>query len=384
MKKIIQVLHPITRLIVGGAQENTMYTAAFINKEQFDIDVLSGPQIGSEGSLIEELRSYGIPLIITPYLVRQINPYFDLRAYNELKKVMHSKNYNIVHTHSSKAGILGRCAARQAKVPIIIHTVHGWGFHDYLPITKRFLFILLERLCANFTDILIVVSHSDIAKGIKAGIGNFNQYRLIRSAIPLEKFNPDNYSKSRSRIELDIPQNAIVIGNVGRFSQQKNPFDWVKIAGEISRSVPDSFFLLVGDGPFYKDVENRLEEEGIRIRTLLTGLRRDIPNLMAAMDIFMITSLWEGLPRAIPQAMAMRKPLLAYRTNGIIEAIEISKAGFLCEPGDHLQMVANCIRLVNSPESRKKFGNNGRKYAINVFDLNHMINKISDLYLELL
>ena len=167
----IPVLHVITRLIVGGAQENTLYTASCMDKTRYRLDVVCGPQTGSEGSLIEEARAQGIPVTIIPSLVRQVNPLQDLKALMALHRFIRKGGYTIVHTHSSKAGILGRLAARLAGAPVIVHTVHGWSFHDYMPAITRRIYILLERWMARFTDAIIVVAEKDIDKGLRAGIG---------------------------------------------------------------------------------------------------------------------------------------------------------------------------------------------------------------------
>jgi len=384
MPQNIPILHIITRLIVGGAQENTMYTAAMLDKTLFDVEIVSGPQTGSEGSLIEEVRSRNIHLIIIPDLLREISPFHDFTTYHKLVALMKTKSFTIVHTHSSKAGILGRLAARKADVPIVIHTIHGWSFHEHLTIVKKYLYILLERITANLTDVLVVVTKRDIDKGLFHKIGTLNQYYLIRSAIPLEEFDPGRTNRMAMRNMLGIPEKATVIGNVGRFSSQKNPLDWVHVAGEIGRKDPNTFFLLVGDGPLRLQVENQLKSEEIFNRTILTGLRRDVPNMLSTMDIFLLTSLWEGLPRVIPQSMAMEIPIVANSVDGITEAITDGVNGFLCSPGDKSQMVERCMQLVNNSRLRMTMGKQGRVYALNEFDLRVMINKITNLYENLL
>jgi glycosyltransferase involved in cell wall biosynthesis len=380
----IRVLHPITRLIVGGAQENTMYTAALLDKQRFYVELLSGPQTGSEGSLIEEVRQRDIPLTIFPDLLRQINPLHDLTALWKMKHFMEKGKYSIVHTHSSKAGIIGRLAARMAKTPLIVHTVHGWSFHDYMsPVTRR-IYILLERWIAKFSDVLIVVTERDIKKGLQAGIGRQEQYRLIRSAIPLDEFDPRLVDRQEVRQELHLPTEAIVIGNVGRFSAQKNPLDWVRVAGKVGQACPQARFLLVGDGPLRLQVERALQQEGIADQTTLTGLRRDVPRMLAAMDVFMLTSLWEGLPRVIPQAMAMGLPVVANRADGVTEAIQDGSSGYLCSPGEIEQMAECCIDLARNPLKRQEMGHRGQAYASQEFDLRTMIASLEALYDELI
>jgi glycosyltransferase involved in cell wall biosynthesis len=375
-----RVLHAITRLIVGGAQENTMYTAALLDPDRFQVQVLSGPQTGSEGSLIEQVRARGVPLTILPDLLRQVSPLHDLKALWRLWRYIKDGKYTVVHTHSSKAGILGRLAARLAQTPVIIHTVHGWSFHDYMHPVVRQMYILLERWMATFSDALIVVSEQDRKKGLEAGIGRPEQYHLIRSAIPLDEFCPAGIDRQAIRSQLGIPPGAVVIGNVGRFSAQKNPLDWVRIAGKIARACPDVFFLLVGDGPLRDNVEEEIRKEGIQDRILLTGLRRDVRCLLAAMDIFLMTSLWEGLPRSLAQAMAMGLPVVANRVDGVAEGIQDGRTGYLVHPGELDQAAQYCIHLAQGRVAREAFGKRGRKFARASFDLRTMITQIEDIY----
>jgi glycosyltransferase involved in cell wall biosynthesis len=379
----IPVLHPITRLIVGGAQENTMYTAARLDKTRFAAIIVSGPQTGSEGSLIETVRELGVSLEILPELVREINPWKEISALWKLYRLIKTGNFIIVHTHSSKAGILGRIAAKLAGAPIIVHTVHGWSFHDRMNPILRQIYIRLEKFCVAFTDAMIVVADQDIKKGLQAGIGPAGQYHLIRSAIPLDQFSIDNVDKDQVRRELGLPLYVPVLGNVGRFSPQKNPLDWLRVAKLIAERVPNCFFLMVGDGPLRSEVEALIADFGLSDRFVLTGLRRDVPQLMAAMDVFLLTSLWEGLPRVIPQAMAMGLPVIANRADGTIEAIDHGRTGFLCDPGSLTEMANYCIKLLTDLEQSQKMGLRGQAFAHQEFDLDNMISQIERLYNDL-
>jgi glycosyltransferase involved in cell wall biosynthesis len=376
----IPVLHLITRLIVGGAQENTLYSAALLDSARYSVQVISGAQTGSEGSLIEEARQQGIRIKLLPELVRQISPFKDLLALIKLYRLLRREPCQLLHTHSSKAGILGRLAGRLAGTPVIIHTVHGWSFHDYMPPWLRKTYILLERWMAHYTQALIAVSQKDIEKGLQAGIGRPEQYHLIRSAIPIEQFDVSLFDRSKLRQSLGIPEQAVVIGFVGRFSPQKNPLDWIRVAKRIGQKEKDVFFLMVGDGPLREQVEEQLQQAGIRNRTVLTGLRRDIPALLACMDIFVHTSLWEGLPRAIVQAMCMRLPVLAYSADGTQEIIQNKVNGYIFQPGEIDKMAEICEHLVHHPELRKALGQRGHEQVIQEFDLQKMIAQISALY----
>lgn len=380
----IKVLHIITRLIVGGAQENTLFTAQLLDKSRYQVDVLSGQQTGSEGSLIEEGLLHNVPITFIPEMVRQINPILDLLALGKILHYLSQKKYTIVHTHSSKAGILGRLAAEIARVPKIVHTVHGWSFHDHMHPLKRSIYILLERFCARFTDSLIVVTELDKQKGLQAKIGKPDQYRLIRSAIPLQEYNPEGINRQLIRQQLGLPQAVPVLGTVGRFSAQKNPLEWVKVAGMVSQEIPDCWFLMVGDGPLRPQVEELLENLGLQGKTILTGIRRDIPELMAAMDVFLLTSRWEGLPRVIPQAMSMGLPVVATSVDGSQEVIKNGVNGFLCPAGDLNSLSNCCLEILRNPELRLQLGQAGRQTAQQGFDLSQMIAQIDSLYMELL
>jgi glycosyltransferase involved in cell wall biosynthesis len=380
----IKVLHVITRLIVGGAQENTMFTAALLDPGRYQVDVLSGSQTGAEGSLIEEVRERDVPLDILPELVREISPIKDLPALWKMWQIMRHNKYQVVHTHSSKAGILGRLAARLAGVPVIVHTVHGWGFHDHMSPGLRWFYVTLEKMCIRWTDAMIVVTSRDIEKGVRRGIGRKEDYHLIRSALPLDQFDPTRFDGKQVRRELGLPEDARVLGNVGRFSSQKNPLDWVRVASRVAREIPDCHFLLVGDGPLRPKVEQLLEKEGLSERTIMPGLRRDVGRMLSAMDVFLLTSLWEGLPRVIPQALAMRVPVVATGADGSAEAIEEGSNGFIAEPGDIDRLSARCIQLLKDPQLRQQMGEKGRQSVLEPFDVRTMVRQIDEVYQQAL
>jgi len=383
-KKQISVLHPITRLIVGGAQENTMYTAAMVNKEKFSVEILSGPQTGSEGSLIEEVKNRGITLTIIPELLRQVSPINDTIAFYKIYRQIKRKKYIIVHTHSSKAGILGRFAARLAKTPIIVHTIHGWSFHDYMPKPFRWIYIVLEKMTAIFTNKLIAVNEQDIKKGLQEHIGKPEQYVLIRSAIPIEDFNKNNHKRDLIRQTLGIPANSPVLGNIGRFSIQKNPFDWIKIASMVAADIPSCYFIMVGDGPLRDKAIEMIKNAGLIDRMILTGLRRDVANMLSVIDVFLLTSLWEGLPRVIPQALMMEIPVVAYQVDGLKDILINTKNGYLCNPGDIHSATKYCVKLLSELRLRQEMGANGRQMIEEDFDLKRMISQIEHIYLELM
>ena len=375
----IRVLHIITRLIIGGAQENTMLTAALLDPARYTVAVISGPQTGPEGSLIPEVRARGIRLTILPHLVREVHPLKDPAALVALARLIRRGRYDIVHTHSSKAGILGRWAARLAGVPIIVHTVHGWGHHDrQRPLVRR-VYILLERIAQRVTDRLIVVSLRNIEKGLADSIAVPEKYVTIRSGIELDRFRLPARPREAVRAGLGIPQGAVVVGTVTRLSPQKAPLDFVAAAAQVAAQWRDVHFVIVGDGPLRAAVEAQLSALGLAGRVRLTGLRRDVPDLLHSFDIFALTSLWEGLPRVLPQAMAAGLPIVATAVDGNAEAVTDGSSGFLTPPGDPSAMAGALVRLLDDPALRREMGQAGQT-RVEEFGAHKMIQDIAALY----
>jgi glycosyltransferase involved in cell wall biosynthesis len=389
---MIRVLHPITRLIIGGAQENTMLTAQLMNhadpyRGRYQVEVVSGPQTGPEGSLIEEVRARQVKLTIMPEMVRQISPANDGKALLNLRAMMRGADgkpaYEIVHTHSSKAGVLGRLAAKWVGVPVIVHTVHGWSFHDQMSPRKKALYVLLEKIGDRVGDAMIVVSPKDIDKGLTEGISRRRQYTLIRSGIEMDRFGKPQVSREEMRRQLGIPLDALVVGSVTRLSAQKAPLDLVATFGEVYRAHPDVYFVVVGDGPLRAEVEAALQAQGIAERTILTGLRRDVPELMATFDVFVLTSLWEGLPRVLPQAMATGLPIVCTRADGSAEAVTEGENGYLVERGNTTEMAERVLALLKDGDLRTRLGTEGRRRAPE-FSVTTMVAEIDALYTRLL
>ena len=306
----LRVLHIITRMIVGGAQENTMLSCALADRTRFSSELLTGPQTGPEGDLHGESRARGVTLRIEPSLVRELHPWKDLVALVRLVRVFRRGDWDVVHTHSSKAGILGRLAARIAGIPVVVHTVHGWGFHPRQSAAIRHFYVMLERACARWCARLIVVGGADREAGLALGIGRPEQYVLVRSGIEIEVYRDVSVTPAEVRRRFGIPADAFVIGCVGRLSAQKAPLDLVAAFAKVAAEVGSAHLLLVGDGPLRGEVEAAVRKAGLTGRVHLAGLRRDVPELLRAFDVFALASHWEGLPRVFSQAMAAGLPMI--------------------------------------------------------------------------
>lgn len=330
----VRVGHVITRMIVGGAQETVLLAAALADRERFDPVVLTGPQTGSEGSLHEELAKRGVEVVVVPQLVREVDPRKDVAAVAALARAFRERRLDVVHTNSSKAGVVGRLAARRARVPRVVHTVHGWPFHDAQRPAANAVWRWLERAAAPLADALVVVADADRVKGLAAGVGRPEQYVTVRSGLELGLYGPDAQVRHEVRQELGLPHDARVVGAVNRLSPQKDPLTLLHACAAVLRADPDARLLLVGDGPLRGDVEREVDALGLRGQAVLPGLRADVPRLLTAMDVFVSASRWEGLPRTVLQAMATGVPVVATAADGIVDVVEDGVTGRLVPVGD--------------------------------------------------
>jgi glycosyltransferase involved in cell wall biosynthesis len=328
----------------------------------------------------------GVKTYLLPELMREINPLMDMRALLKIRSILKAlKKTNsamIVHTHSSKAGILGRWGARFAGADVIIHTIHGFGFHDHQSSPKRNFIILLEKVTAMITDKLIAVSKANIKKGVDVGIFPSHKTVLIRSGIKIEGFTGIRVKKAQKKKELGVAQNLSLVTMIGCLKPQKAPLDYVGVAHLVLQK-KDAHFILVGDGVLRGKVEKRADELGLGDRFTLLGWRRDIPEIMAATDIFVLTSLWEGLPRVLPQAMVMGIPIVATKVDGTPEAVTNGVNGFLIEPRDVKGMAEKILYLLDNPGKARDLGEQGRK-MVGEFDIWKMVTEQEELYLRLL
>ncbi|PIU83124.1 MAG: hypothetical protein COS68_05750, partial [Elusimicrobia bacterium CG06_land_8_20_14_3_00_38_11] len=285
----IKVVHIITLLELGGAQENTLYTCEHLDKNKFDVMLLCG-----KGGILDA-QTKNIRIYFVKELMREICPFYDLIAFIKIYKILKKEKPDIVHTHSSKAGIIGRWAAYYAKVPLIIHTFHGFGFNDEQNYFVRKIYILAERLTAKITDKLVAVSYENISKGLKNKIGNELQYTMIRSGIKLQDYQIDiDFEKKKKEFGL---KNEHIVGMIACFKKQKAPLDFIKTAKSVCAEKPDAKFILVGDGVLRKRIEAEIKKLNLEKNVILTGWRKDTNEIIKIFDVFVLTSLWEGLPR---------------------------------------------------------------------------------------
>lgn len=382
--KNFKILEIITLFSVGGATETVVSIASGLRNKSLYVDIITGPNINIEGDMYEEANKLHLNVVTLPTLKRDIHIFYDLITLFKLYKIIKKGNYDLVHTHSAKAGMLGRWAASLAGVKNIVNTVHGWGFSSSQNHLLKRLLILLERITAHITSKFICVTIRDIEKGINNGIGNKDQYTVIRSGIDLNKYSNPGMTKQEIRQKLNLLANEIIIGTVTRFSVQKAPLDTILAFHEISKKGYTNIrLLMVGDGPLLSEAKILAKDLSLEDKIIFLGLRKDIPVLLKAMDIFILSSLWEGLPRVIPQAMAAGVPVIATKIDGNSEIVIDKISGILVEPNNHAQIAESVIELIENTTYTKKIIDQAKE-NLNEFDENKMVADTYLLYQQLL
>ncbi|HEX4644125.1 MAG TPA: glycosyltransferase family 4 protein [Verrucomicrobiae bacterium] len=381
----MRVTHVITRLIVGGAQENTVASVFGLQgKPGLEVNLISGPSFGREGSLESLFSRSPQTLTILPTLVRPIHPRKDWMALRRLTRLFREQRPHIVHTHSGKAGVLGRLAAAAAEVPVIIHTIHGPSFGDFQNPLANWAFRAAERQAARKTTHFVAVADAMISQYLAAGIGRPEQYSKILSGFPLEPFlSASNDPAVRAR--WGIAPGDIVIGKIARLFKLKGHDDLFAVAPALARSDPRVKFLLVGDGPWRGRFEKRARSLELEKQFIFTGLvaPAEIPALVGIMDILAHLSRREGLPRALPQALAAGKPVVAYDCDGAREVCLENQTGFLLRPGDLAGLRMRLTALAVDADLRGRLGTAGREFVKERFSVERMVDDLYALYLKL-
>ena len=390
----MRVTHIITRLVVGGAQENTLATINGLRaKPGVEVNLISGPTIGPEGSLENEARkifpvtrhsSLVTPFTIVPELVRSVHPLKDFLALRKLEKILRAQKPDIVHTHSGKAGILGRLAAKRAGVPIIIHHIHGPSFGNFQGAFANFIFTAAERRAAKVTDHFFCSANAMTKLYLAAGIGKPSMFTRIFSGFNLQPFfNSTNDLALRKQLGLE--ENHFVIGKIGRLFKLKGHADLLAAFAKIQPKIPHARLLFVGDGALRGEIENQIRALGLNGKVIFTGLvpPGEVARYVGIMDCLAHLSYREALSRALPQALAAGKPVVAYDFDGADEICLENETGFLIRTGDIETVAQKLLQLANDPALRKIFGQSGQKFVHENFSVEKMVDDQFNVYLKL-
>jgi glycosyltransferase involved in cell wall biosynthesis len=375
----IKLLHVHTLPVVSGSGIHALLTLDGLNKDVYEVEFACG----GGGPLEDEIKKRGILFRRIKHLIQPVNLYKDIMALYELTRLMKEQKYNIIHTHNSKAGFIGRLAGKLAGVPIVVHTIHGFSFHDFEKPPRQALFTLLERLAASWADILITVSEPLKEWGLRLGIGKIEQYITIYDGIELDKYDID-IDREEKKKTLGVPAGHKVIGVVSKLWEGKGHECVLRAAAQIIKTIPEVTFLFVGEGYLRNDLEGMSQDMGLGRNVIYTGFREDIPEITATFDIALLVSFFEGLGRVLLEAMALAKPVVATRVGGIVDVVDDGVTGILVKPDNSEELAAAIVRLLIDCDLCKKMGQAGKEKINSKFSAETMVNRIEQVYKELL
>jgi polysaccharide deacetylase family protein (PEP-CTERM system associated) len=329
---------------------NTLISAREISARGYPSTILTGPEKPPEGNLFQLAKEWNLDVRIAPHLRRNLSPLNDLLAFREILREIRTGNYDIVHTHGSKARVLGRMAGAVCPAVRVVETAHGWPFYDTMPSFLRILYVLLEKIGMHKSDVFVVVSTRDAKKAAAHGIHSVEDYKVIRSGVAYEAFVASRGSGEAARELLGLKPGLPVVGSVMRFCSEKAPSVFVKVAARILKTRPDVTFVMVGNGPLFKETLELVADLGLEDRFLFTGERKDIHLLLPAFDVFLITSRTEGLPRTLLESLASRVPVVSTDVGGVGELLKEGRNGILCPEGDIVGLTEGVLRILREPD----------------------------------
>lgn len=397
----MKICHLITRLILGGAQENTLLTCAGLSARGHDVLLITGNPVGSEGrdgELLDMARKGGYRVQIAPHLFRAINPWQDGRAYREIVNFLQDFRPDVVHTHTSKAGILGREAAHRLGVPAIVHTIHGMSFNRTQSAPVRAFFRFLERRAAKQSHALVGVCEAMVRQSLAAGVGTPEQYQVIYSGMETEKWWSAENAKLAPQNSKLITHNSklLSIGTIARLFPNKGHDDLLLLLAELQRrgrltgpftpNRPQLRFIWIGDGPLRPHLERELARRGLAEHVELLGLmsREELLRRMGALDMLLHTSRWEGLPRVLVQALLAGVVPIAWDLDGNPEVCQDGVTGRCVPPGDIRALADAVEQLAGHPALRRKYADAGRAWCRPRFNVETMVEQLENLYRQLL
>lgn len=381
----IKVLHIITRFICGGADENTLFTVNGLDKSRYEVHLMIGNTY--EKKMTERLTP-DVNLIHIDDMVRKVSPLKDLRALYQIYRIVKKERYDIMHTHTSKAGFLGRLAARLGGVTHIIHGVHTIPFYDVLqPQYNRF-YLSLERFAASFTNQFIAVGEELKSQYIREGVGSADQYHIVYSGMDLEPFETARQMSDEERKSLrkdfGFGNGDTVVGIVSRLEPGKGFNFFSSIVEKIVQASPDVKFLVVGDGSLRKSLEREVNAKNLQNNIVFAGQREDVARVIALFDIAIFTSLLEGLPRTVVQYVLLGKPIVTFEVGGIREVINDGEQGYIVSQNDIDGFVDKVVYLLRNPDVADRMRQNGVDFPRFQWSNEEMVSRIDTIYQKLL
>jgi glycosyltransferase involved in cell wall biosynthesis len=378
---MIRVLHIHTLPIVSGSGINTFLSMQGMEKSLYVVELVCAPG----GRLIQLVEENHMKVWPFEHLVQPIAPLKDTLALLDLSIFLKKNPYDIVHTHNSKAGILGRLAAKLAGVPVIVHTVHGFAFHDQEPVWRQSLFRHLERLGSRWCDKMIFISQPLIDWALEERITEREKIEKIYSGIQLDQFHPVTADvKMKNRERWQLKKEEAVVGIVSKLWEGKGHTTLIESFKVLKQRIPNARLIIVGEGDLYSELLRAVNENGLRESVLFTGFQMDVAKVLSTFDVAVLPSFFEGMGRVLLEAMAMEKPVVASRVGGIPDLVKHNVNGLLVPPGDVIELANALERLLSDNRLARSMGQEGRKRIQEQFSSEVMVRSIHRVYQDLL
>ena len=382
MSRRLRVLQIITRLDRGGSAENTLLTVAGLDPETFDVTVAVGPTVGEPSPTEAKARNRGVRFVHIPHLVRAPQPLHDLRAVTALRRLIRSEAWDLVHTHTSKAGFLGRWVAHRHGIPAIVHTPHGHVFYGYHGAAMTAAFVRLERRAARWCHRLVALTAADRDDHLRFGVGAPSQWVIVHSGVDFRPLDDVAAGAPAIRADLGIGTQDLVVATLGRLTSVKGHHDLVRAFADLLVAHPHARLLVVGDGEEEGALRELAVQTGVAARTVFAGWRQDVGDVLRAVDIFAMPSHNEGMGKALVEAMYLRRPVVATTVGGISELITDGVEGLLVPPSDPPRLAAALLRLAADVDLRRRLGSQATQRA-RAYGSEPMVRKLSNLYAQL-
>ena len=378
---LFRIIHIHTLPVISGSGLNTYLTMRGMDRTAYEVELACAPG----GKLIDLIRGEGMKVRLFKNLVQPLHPLKDLLGLIDLTRFLRKQRYHIVHTHNSKAGFIGRLAARWAGVPIIVHTVHGFAFHDREPAWRQILFRNLERLASRWCDKMVFISQPLIDWALRDRITGREKIQKIYSGIELDHFEPVPDGEKKALKEAwGIREEAPVVGIVSKLWEGKGHAILIHAFEGLKREIPEAVLVIAGEGYLRDKLSDLVDRLGLKGSVLFTGFQMDVRRIIATFDVAVLPSFFEGMGRVLLEAMAMGKPVVASSVGGIPDLVHHGKTGFLVTPGSVSELKSGLLTLIRNKALAKEMGEEGRMRISEEFSAGRMAQSIEKLYRELL